>query len=114
MADWADPDIEFVLADWPDAGTWSGVAGMAEGMRQLLSAWEDFYVMADEFRELDDERVFVLVHVGGRGKTSGLELQAANVTRRGAHGFHISDGKVTRLVIYFDRDHALADLDLEQ
>jgi ketosteroid isomerase-like protein len=111
-ADWADPDIEFVLADWPDAGTWSGVPGMAEGMHQLLSAWEDFYVVADESRELDDERVFVLVQAGGRGKTSGLELQAAYATRRGAHEFHIRDSKVTRLVIYFDRDRAFADLGL--
>jgi hypothetical protein len=24
---WADPEIEFTLADWPDAGTWSGLVG---------------------------------------------------------------------------------------
>jgi ketosteroid isomerase-like protein len=111
-ADWADPKIEFVLADWPDAGTWSGLARMADGMRQLLTAWEDFYALADEYREIDHERVLVLVHVGGRGKTSGLELQAANTTRRGAHVFRIRNGRVTRLAIYFDRDRAFADLGL--
>jgi ketosteroid isomerase-like protein len=111
-AEWVDRDIKFVLADWPDAGTWSGLAGMTEGMRQLLSAWEDFYVVADESRELDDECVLMLMHVGGRGKASGLELQAANVTRGGAHVFHIRDRKVTRLVVYFDRDRAFADLGL--
>jgi hypothetical protein len=32
----------------------------------------------------------------------------------GANLFHIRDSKVIRLVIYFDRDRALADLDLEE
>jgi len=33
---------------------------------------------------------------------------------RGAALFHIRNGRVTRLVIYLERDQALADLDLEE
>jgi hypothetical protein len=29
--EWADPEIEFTMADGPEPGTWTGVAGMAEG-----------------------------------------------------------------------------------
>ena len=47
----------------------------------------------------------------GRGKTSGLEL--SQIRTQGAHLFHIRDGKVTRLVLYWDRDLVLADLGLE-
>ena len=32
--DWADPEIEFVLADAPDPGRWTGPSGMAEGWRE--------------------------------------------------------------------------------
>jgi hypothetical protein len=64
----------------------------------------------DEYRELDDERVLVLSHYSGRGKTSGLEL--GQIQAKGAGLFHVRRGKVTKLVIYFDREHAFADLGL--
>jgi hypothetical protein len=58
--DWADPAIELVLPDWPEAGTWSGLAGMATAWRGVGSAWEDYRVVADEYQELDGERVVVM------------------------------------------------------
>jgi hypothetical protein len=73
-AEWAHPEIEFVIADGPSPGTWRGWAGMAEAWRDFLSAWDEYRVEAEEYRELDDERVLVFIVVTGRGKTSGLEL----------------------------------------
>jgi len=83
---------------------------MAHGVREFLSTWEEFRLEADGFRELDTERVLVIDHRSGRSKTSGLEL--AQMRTKGARLFHIRDGKVTRLVVYFDRERAFADLGL--
>jgi ketosteroid isomerase-like protein len=109
-AEWAHPEIEFVIVDGPAPGRWTGLAGLAEGFREVLSAWEDFRVQADEYRELDGERVLVLAYYVGRGKTSRVEL--GQTRARGAGLFHVRDGKVTRLVHYWDRERALADLGL--
>jgi ketosteroid isomerase-like protein len=107
-AEWAYPDIEYVLADGPDPGSWTGLARTAKAVRGELYAWEDFRMEADEYRELDHERVLVLYHRSGRGKASGLELE--QMRSQGAHLFHVRDGKVTRLVVY--RERGLADLGL--
>jgi ketosteroid isomerase-like protein len=108
---WAHPEIEVVWADGPTPGKSTGVAGMAEFTRDFLSAWKGLRAEAEEFRELDPERVLVLDHSsGGRGKASGLDV--AQMGHKGAHLFHIRDGKVMRLVVYLDRERALADLGL--
>jgi len=60
-AEWADPEIEFVIADGPDPGRWDGLAGMAMAFRDRVSVLADFRPEAEEFRNLDDERVLVLL-----------------------------------------------------
>jgi ketosteroid isomerase-like protein len=83
---------------------------MTEGWLDMANAWEELRTVVDEYRQLDDERVLVLLRRSGRGKTSGLEL--GGIGSEGAAMFHVRDGKVTRLVVYFDRRRALAGLDL--
>src|SRR2546423_11304270 len=92
--EWVDPEIEFVVDGGPEPGCWSGLDGLLEGARTILSAWEDWRPVADEYRVIDEERVLVLFHPSGRGKTSGLDV--GNVTMRGANLFHVHGGKVTR------------------
>ena len=95
-AEWADDKIEFVLPDGPDPGSWTGIAAMGEAWGRRISTAESFRIEAEEFRELDDERVLVFTPVSGRSKTNGLDL--GQMSRKGATLFHISNGKVTRLV----------------
>jgi len=65
----------------------------------------------DGYREIDDDRVLALGHRTGWAKASGFDL--AQMQNQYATIFEIHDGKMTRLVLYADRDRALADLGLE-
>jgi ketosteroid isomerase-like protein len=104
---WAHPEIEYEHVDGPSPGEWRGVSAMASAFRGWLSAWEDWTREAEEYLELDGERVLVLATSSGRGKSSGLEV---GQIARGADMFCVRGGKVTRIVTYWDRERALADL----
>jgi ketosteroid isomerase-like protein len=104
------PEIEFVIADGPSPGRWTGSTGIAVGWGAFLRAWEDYHCYADEYRELDGERVLVLAHFSAHGKRSELDVE--QISTNTAHLFHVRGGKVTRLVVYLDRERALADLGL--
>ena len=108
--EWAHPQIEFVFADGPSPGRWVGLDGLADAWRGFLSAWEEWRSEADEYRELDDERVLALAHYAGRGKASRFDVTQIGTESAGL--FHIRDGRVIKLVFYFDRERALADLGL--
>jgi hypothetical protein len=40
--EWEHPEIEFVIADGPTPGSWTGPAGIAEGWGDFLRAWREF------------------------------------------------------------------------
>jgi ketosteroid isomerase-like protein len=105
--EWADPDIELVRPESVDGEVLKGLASTAKGWGEWLSAWDDYHAEASEYRVLDDERVLVLGRMTGRGRISGAtgETETANL-------FQIRDGKVVRLVLYANRENALADLGL--
>jgi hypothetical protein len=67
----------------------TGLARVLEMAREYQNHWEDYRAEAEEYRELDDERVLVLVHASGRGTASGVEFGQAR-----AHLFHVCDGYV--------------------
>jgi ketosteroid isomerase-like protein len=110
--EWAHDEIEFEVADGPEPGSWTGLAAMAAAFRERMSAWADYRFALVRVRELDGERVLALNRRLGRGKTSGLDL--GRMQTQGVNLFHLHGGKVTKLVVYWDRDRALADLGLKE
>jgi len=110
-SEWAHPEIAFVIADGPSPVSGRGVTDLSAAWRDVLTAWRDYRAAAEEFVELDDGRILVWTAFSARGWTSDIEVR--QVLARGASVLQMSDGTVTKLVLYFTRDRALADLGLE-
>jgi ketosteroid isomerase-like protein len=111
-AEWAHPDIEYVIVGGLTPGSWKGRAAMARAAGDLFSTWDEHRSEVEDYRVLDGERVLVLCHTSGRGKASGVELDAAQ--RQVAALYQVRDGKVIRHVVYLDRADAFAELGLEE
>jgi ketosteroid isomerase-like protein len=104
---WASPEIEFEIVGGPDPGRWSGLAGMEQGWRQWLGAWDGLATEAHEFRELGPGRVIVAGLMRGRGKASGVHVDTEFV-----NVLDVRDGRIWRLRLYSNRARAFADLGL--
>jgi ketosteroid isomerase-like protein len=108
--DWADPEIEFVMRGGLTTDRTTGVTAMGGAWAAMLRAWDDLRAVPEAFREIDDERVLVLLRNEGRGKGSGIDVGEISV--RSANVFTLREGRVTKLVAYWDRTEALAELGL--
>jgi ketosteroid isomerase-like protein len=104
--EWADSEIEFVIADGPEAGQRTGRAGLAPSLQDFGNAWDEYSSRVEEYREVQDG-VLVLTYATGRGKASGVEIG-----EKRANLFRLREGKVTSLVVYWNRAQAIADAGL--
>jgi ketosteroid isomerase-like protein len=101
-----DPGITWhtYLVPGPGGGTYVG----HDGVREL---WDDARNIFGEFRNeperviLRDDRVLAFIRVCGRGKESGVEVQA-----KIAHIHTFRGGKVVRVESYEDREEAMLEL----
>jgi ketosteroid isomerase-like protein len=109
-ADWAHPEIEFAFAGGPEPGRWTGREQMSQRYGDWLRGWKEFRATPEEYFVVDDNRILVFVINSGYGRTSGVEFEQRSV----ANFFEVRGGKVTKLVVYWDRDRALADLGLNR
>ena len=85
-----------------------GAKEIAEALRKWLSAWERPLIIETEGFETSGSRILVLVTWKGRGKGSGVEMDAG-----GAHIWEFRDGLAVRFEIYRDRSEARAALEAE-
>jgi ketosteroid isomerase-like protein len=104
-ADFYDPGMQtksFGMGEWIEGENLEEVGAV---MREWLSTWErPLRVEVEELIQSGD-RILALVHWKGRGKGSGVEMEAS-----GAHIWTFRDGRAVRFDVYRDRDEARAAL----
>jgi ketosteroid isomerase-like protein len=89
--------------EFPDIhGTYGDPDEAAALMGQWLSQWENWRCEAEQYVPVAD-RVVVLTRYRGTGRGSRVEVDT-----KGAHVWTMRDGRAAALMVFSDRDKALA------
>ena len=75
--EWADPGVEFVIADRPSLDR---AGGLKDGWRDFLSAWEEYRAAVEEYRELRQRHNARLAALSRT--LEGAQTEALNLERR--------------------------------
>jgi ketosteroid isomerase-like protein len=110
---WAHPSIEYSVIGGPDPVDSTDLAGMVAWWSDQLHLWEGQHIEAEDYVEIDEDRVLVLTHPQGADSFSGVSVDELGGSA-GAHLVHVREGLVWQLVVYWDREDALAALGLER
>jgi len=98
------PDAEYDItsAIGPYAGMYYGRAAIRNFLADYFESWEYVRMEPEDFIEVGEDRVVVLLRIHTRGKGSGVEVEAqiTNV-------WTVRDRKAVRLAVYNDKAEAL-------
>jgi ketosteroid isomerase-like protein len=94
-------------ADWsnsigPSGGVYRGREQVQGMLEDFLEAWEEFRWDTKELVTLDEARVLVVNRVRGRGRGSGVEVDATGVQL-----WTITSGKASSVKLYQSKAEAL-------
>jgi ketosteroid isomerase-like protein len=103
-----DPEVELESFGMGERLSASDIDEFISAMAHWLSAWERPLTLEAEELIGSGDRILALVRWRGRGKGSGIEMEAG-----GAHIWTFRDRHVIRLEVYRDRDEARAALAAE-
>jgi ketosteroid isomerase-like protein len=110
--------IEFLTPDcqWRPAmlaavegAEFQGHAGLNAYVEATADTWEEFRIVADEFRAVGEDRVLVLGRIQGRGRGSGVQVERLWAV---VHSFRA--GKITRVHAFLGHADALEAVGLEE
>jgi ketosteroid isomerase-like protein len=105
-----NPDIEWFPAVPVSfgGGALRGRAGIESYLRDVSDTREEYLVLSQDFRDIDQDQVLVLSRVEGRGAGSGRFDAAMGQI------FDIRDGKISRVRTYLDHREALKAVGLAE
>ena len=111
MAEFYDPDIDWRAAEGAidDVGEMHGPVAVRRYIQDWIDTFDGFSVVAEELRDVGDDRVLSIQRGTGRAKLSGVQIDlryaAVNTVR---------DGKVVRVREYLSVEDALEVVGLRE
>lgn len=111
MAEFWDPDIDWRAAEGAidDFGEMHGKAAVRSYLQDWVDMFDDLNLVAEELRDVGDDRVFAILRLTGRAKISGTDTDL-----RYAVVYTIGDGKVVRGREYLNPDEGLEAVGLSE
>jgi ketosteroid isomerase-like protein len=112
FGDFIHPEIEWHgPREFPDlAEPHYGHEGVVRYLAKLAEVFDDYRMVPERFIDAGDGRVLVFSREGGRGKSSGAEVE----THLTAHLWTLNDGKAVRMQSYWERADALEAVGLSE
>ena len=105
----ADAEYDVSATIGPYAGTYYGRAAIRNLLADYFEAWEYVRLEPEDFIEVGDDRVVVLLRARTRGKGSGVDVDAQMT-----QVVTVRDGNVVRVVAYNERAEALEAVGLSE
>jgi ketosteroid isomerase-like protein len=102
VLDLCAPEVEWQDLAAIDVDAVTGKDAVRAFFKTVIEPWEEVRREPEEIIDLGGDRVLVLFHTTGRGKGSGIEVDA-----RGGDLLTISDGKLVRWMAFPDQAQAL-------
>jgi ketosteroid isomerase-like protein len=112
-SEWAHPEIEYIWADGLSRGRWKGLEAMAGALgghgsgRGGISAQRRTATACSMTSACWSS-------TASAGAARQMTVGVGDLMTKGASVWSIKGERVTRLVLYWDRDRALADLGAEE
>ena len=103
-----DADVEIQGLHGLGDRVFRGVGGVREFWRDWNASWSESGSEVEEWIDAGDN-VIAVMHLWGRGKRSGVPVEA-----RQSHVWTVRGGKLWRLWVYDTRDEALKAVGLEE
>jgi ketosteroid isomerase-like protein len=102
-------EYDITAAIGPYAGMYYGRAAIRNFLADYFESWEYVQMEPEDFIEVGEDHVVVLLRMHMRGKGSGVEVKAQTT-----NVWTVRDGKAVRMAVYNDKAEALEAVGLSE
>ena len=106
---WCTEDVQLVTPVSDVGGAYDGPNGIRRFFTDIADASPDFKIVIESLEAVGPDRVLGFMRVTGTGRASGIPIENAT-----GNVYDITDGRIQRIRVFFDRNQALEAAGLEE